>query len=445
MTNQTAAVAPASAVSPDNDAAAARLRELRRATVEQISREMPGAGEAPRADIQDRISRAVAALNLPPADREALSRAVVDELCGFGPIQPLLDDPSITEVMVNRADRVYVERKGKPMRTAVVFDDDAHVRRIIDRIIVPLGRRLDATTPLVDARLPDGSRVNAVIPPVAIAGPCLTIRKFSAARLTLDDLAGFGSMTPAIAAFLRGCVMARLNIVVTGGTGSGKTTLLNALSACIPDDERIVTIEDAAELRLAQDHVITLEAKRPNADGSGEVSIRDLVRNALRMRPERIVVGECRGGEALDMLQAMNTGHDGSLTTLHANSPRDAISRIETMSLMAGIDFPIRVIREQIGSAVQLLIQQARMRDGSRKITHVTEISGMEGDKVVMQDIFKFREEPALAGDGRVQGGLFAMGLRPHFIKKLEAIGLNLPAEMFNPSYTGGVVRAKAA
>jgi len=420
---------------------------MRRKIAEQISRDLgaAAAGDSPRAEIQDRVTRAVAALNLAPGDRDALSKALMDELCGFGPIQPLLDDPSITEIMVNRADRVYVERKGKPSRTAVVFDDDAHVRRIIDRIIVPLGRRLDASTPLVDARLPDGSRVNAVIPPVAIAGPCLTIRKFSAARLTLDDLAGFGSLTPAIAQFLRGCVLARLNIVVSGGTGSGKTTLLNALSACIPDDERIVTIEDAAELKLGQDHVITLEAKRPAVDGTGEVTIRDLVRNALRMRPERIVVGECRGGEALDMLQAMNTGHDGSLTTLHANSPRDAISRIETMALMAGIDFPIRVIREQIGSAVQVLIQQARLRDGSRKITHVTEIAGMEGEKIVMQDIFKFREEPGLSSDGRVQGGLFAMGLRPHFIKKFENVGISLPAEMFSPSYTGGVVRAKAA
>jgi pilus assembly protein CpaF len=388
---------------------------------------------------------AAVAPSLSAEQQAEITRAVLDDLFGLGPIQSLLDDSSVTEIMVNRADRVYVERKGKPIRTPITFDDDAHVRRIIDRIVVPLGRRLDKDNPLVDARLPDGSRVNAVIPPVAIAGPCLTIRKFSQARLTLEDLAGFGSMTPAIAAFLRGCVMARLNIVVTGGTGSGKTTLLNALSGCIPGDERIVTIEDAAELKLAQDHVITLEAKRPNADGSGEVTIRELVRNALRMRPERIVVGECRGGEALDMLQAMNTGHDGSLTTLHANSPRDAISRIETMSLMAGIDFPIRVIREQIGSAVQLLIQQARLRDGSRKVTYVTEISGMEGDKVVMQDIFRFKEEPSGA-DGKVNGGLYATGLRPHFIGKLEAVGVRLPPEMFNPSFNGGAVpRAKAA
>jgi pilus assembly protein CpaF len=427
-------------------------RELTRAVHARLLQDLGGGGvgglvdATKRADAQQRLPLVIAAVapTLSADDQAEVSRIVLDELFRMGPIQSLLDDPTVTEIMVNRADRVYVERKGKPIRTEIVFDDDQHVRRIIDRIVVPLGRRLDADTPLVDARLPDGSRVNAVIPPVAIAGPCLTIRKFSQARLTLEDLAGFGSMTPAIAAFLRGCVMARLNVVVTGGTGSGKTTLLNALSGCIPDHERIVTIEDAAELRLAQDHVITLEAKRPNIDGGGEVTIRDLVRNALRMRPERIVVGECRGGEALDMLQAMNTGHDGSLTTLHANSPRDAISRIETMALMAGIDFPIRVIREQIGSAVQLLIQQARLRDGSRKITHVTEISGMEGDKVVMQDIFKFREEPG-GNEGKVNGGLFATGLRPHFTAKLEAVGVRLPPEMFNPNFNGAAAAAPAA
>jgi pilus assembly protein CpaF len=425
------------------------FRRLRRLLVEQLSG-AAGSGavgmeNAQRPAAERKLSDAFAFLGvqLPEAERARLFSAVLDELFGFGPIQPLLDDPSVTEIMVNRADRIYVERKGKPMRTDVTFDDDAHVRKIIDRIIQPLGRRLDKDNPLVDARLPDGSRVNAVIPPVAIAGACLTIRKFSKSRLVLEDLVGFGTLTQPIADFLRGCVIARMNIIVTGGTGSGKTTLLNALSGCIPEEERIVTIEDAAELKLAQDHVITLEAKRPNADGTGEVSIRDLVRNALRMRPERIVVGECRGGETLDMLQAMNTGHDGSLTTLHANSPRDAISRIETMALMAGIDFPIRVIREQIGSAVQLLIHQARLRDGSRKITHVTEIAGMEGERVVLQELFQFKE---LRGgeDGKVNGCLSASGLRPHFMSKLETVGINLPNETFNPT-SNGILRGRSA
>jgi pilus assembly protein CpaF len=341
----------------------------------------------------------------------------------------LLEDPSVTEVMVNRADRVYVERSGKSIRTDVVFDDDNHIRRVIDRIIIPLGKRLDDDSPLADARLPDGSRVNVAIPPVAVKGPCITIRKFAKSKWGLEDLVRFGSMPQTVAEFLKACVEARLNIVVTGGTGSGKTTLLNALSACIPDHERIVTIEDAAELKLAQDHVITLEAKRPNADGSGEVTIRELVRNALRMRPERIIVGECRGGEALDMLQAMNTGHDGSLTTLHANSPRDAVSRIETLALMAGIDFPIRVIREQIASAIQLVVHQARLRDGSRKVTFVNEIAGMEGEKMLLQEIFRFVERPA--ANGAVDGSLQPCGLRPRLLQKLENCGIKLPNETF--------------
>ncbi len=424
---------------PDN-----AIQQLRRSIVSRLLPPATGK-EPPRAELEQGLARELAnASSLSDVDKETLTRELQNELFGLGPIQALLDDSSVTEIMVNRADRVYAERKGKPTRTEVVFDDDAHVRRIIDRIIRPLGRRLDENNPLVDARLPDGSRVNAVVPPVAIAGPCLTIRKFSKARLTLEDLAGFGTMTPAIAEFLRGCVLARMNIIVAGGTGSGKTTLLNALSGCIPEDERIVTIEDAAELKLCQDHVITLEARRPNADGTGECSIRDLVRNALRMRPERIVVGECRGGETLDMLQAMNTGHDGSLTTLHANSPRDAISRIETMSLMAGIDFPIRVIREQIGSAIQLIIQQARLRDGSRKITSVTEIAGMEGEKVVLQELFRFREEPG-ASNSKVNGSLFATGLRSHFMPKIDAAGVRLPQEMFSPSFAGGAATVRAA
>jgi pilus assembly protein CpaF len=420
--------------------------DLRRALVNRLLH--ADVGVTPdRAEIENRLPAELKAVGRDVPDaaaRAALFKAVLDDVCGFGPIQPLLDDPSVTEIMVNRADRVYAERGGKPTRTPIVFDDDDHVRRIIDRIIVPLGRRLDRDNPLVDARLPDGSRVNAVIPPVAIAGPCLTIRKFGKARLGLDDLVRFGAITATVAEFLKACVVARMNIVVSGGTGSGKTTLLNCLSSCIPDDERIVTIEDAAELKLAQDHVITMESKRPNPDGTGEVSIRDLVRNALRMRPERIVVGECRGAETLDMLQAMNTGHDGSLTSLHANSPRDAISRIETMALMGGIDFPLRVIREQIGSAVQLMIHQQRMRDGSRRVVAITEIVGLEGDKVVMQELFKYKEPPpALAAT--MGGVLQPSGLRPQFMPKVEACGIKLPMSLFNPVDYVPLKRASAA
>jgi pilus assembly protein CpaF len=364
--------------------------------------------------------------------RQVLVKQIKDELLGFGPIQPLIEDPTVSEVMVNRADRVYVERGGKLTLTDVKFEDDAHVRRIIDRIVVPLGRYIDADSPLVDARLPDGSRVNAVISPVAVAGPCITIRKFGNGVLTAEDLVRLGAFPAPVAEFLKACVLARLNIVVAGGTGSGKTTLLNVLSGFIPTHERIVTIEDAAELKLAQDHVITLEAKRPSANGKGEVTTRDLVRNALRMRPERIVVGEVRGGDALDMLQAMNTGHDGSLTTLHANTPRDVISRIETMALMGGIDFPVKVIREQIASAIHLIIQQSRLRDGSRRITSITEIGGMEGDKVVLQEVFRY-EEDGLDADGKIVGRLRAAGLRPRCMPKLEQTGFRPASDLFLP------------
>ncbi|HEY1922836.1 MAG TPA: CpaF family protein, partial [Tepidisphaeraceae bacterium] len=396
-----------------------QLRKLRHRLVEQFSKQAVATGDpvrdaAARQAIEAEIPGAFRAQDsgLSEVVRAQVVTSVINELFGFGPIQPLLDDATVTEVMVNRADRVYVERNGKTSRTNVTFDDDEHVNRIIERILKPLGKHLDANNLLVDARLPDGSRVNVVVPPVAIAGPCVTIRKFSRTRLGMDDLVRFGTLTQPVAGFLTACVQAHLNIVVCGGTGSGKTTLLNILSSCIGAHERIVTIEDAAELKLNQDHVITLEAKRGSDTGGSDVSIRELVRNALRMRPERIVVGECRGAESLDMLQAMNTGHDGSLTTLHANSPRDAISRIETMALMAGIDFPVRVIREQIGSAIHLLVHQSRMRDGSRKITHVTEIAGMEGDKVLMQELFRFKEIPTAAG-ATVQGSLQPMGLRP--------------------------------
>jgi pilus assembly protein CpaF len=340
----------------------------------------------------------------------------------FGPIQPLLDDPTVSEVMVNGPFLVYAERKGVIAKTDVKFRDDEHVREIIQRIVKPLGRRIDTKCPMVDARLPDGSRVNAVIAPAAIDGSSITIRKFGKSKMTAADLIKFGSMTQPVADFLRACVLGHLNIVVAGGTGSGKTTLLNVLSSFIPNGERIVTIEDAAELKLDQEHVVRLESVKPDLDGSGEVTIRDLVRNSLRMRPERIVVGECRGGEALDMLQAMNTGHSGSLTTLHANTPRDTISRIETMALMAGIDFPIRVIREQIASAVEVIVQQARLRDGSRRVTHISEIGGMEGDKIMLQDIFRFED-----------GELRPTGIRPLFLNKLINAGLQFSPDMFMP------------
>ncbi len=394
--------------------------------------------EATKKDMEMRLLEAFASTRvvLPESARTDLIRDVMDEFFGFGPIQPLLDDVSVSEVMVNGPGRVYVERKGKLVLTPVKFDDNEHVRRIIDRIILPLGRRVDVDNPLVDARLPDGSRVNAVIPPVAVDGSSITIRKFGTKKLTVEDLIKFGSMTPGIAEFLKACVISRLNIVVSGGTGSGKTTLLNVLSGFIPEDERIVTIEDAAELKLNQDHVVRLESKKPNLDGKGEVTIRELVKNSLRMRPERIVVGECRGGETLDMLQAMNTGHDGSLTTLHANTPRDSISRIETMSLMAGLDMPLKVIREQIASAVELIVQQSRLRDGSRKITYVTEVVGMEGETVVLQDIFKFVEEGVDANE-KIIGAIQPTGLRPMFTPKLDAAGFRLPPEIFIPPSSG--------
>jgi pilus assembly protein CpaF len=369
-------------------------------------------------------------LQFPEDVRERLFRDVLDELIGYGPIQSLLDDPDITEVMVNGPKHVYVEQKGEIVKTEITFEDNDHILRIIDRIVTPLGRRVDVDHPTVDARLPDGSRVNAVIPPVAIDGPSITIRKFSRERLSVQELINLGSLTEAMAEFLKACVEARLNIIISGGTSSGKTTLLNILSNYIPEDERIVTIEDAAELQLQQEHVVRLETKPANPDGSGAVTVRDLVRNSLRMRPERIVVGELRGSETLDMLQAMNTGHDGSLTTLHANTPRDAISRLETMSMMAGIELPVRAVREQIASAVDLIVQQSRLRDGSRKVTQITELAGMEGDTVVLTDIFKF-EQTGISPEGKVIGELKPTGIRPLFSTQLEQSGFKLRPEIF--------------
>lgn len=429
-----AAVSAARTVSFGNE----ELRKFKAFLIDRVSTSLDPTAltydEATRKDVEQRLQEAYAStrVNLPETVKAQLLKDVLNEFFGFGPIQPLLDDATVTEVMVNGPQRVYVERKGKVELSNVRFDDEDHLRRVIDRIILPLGRRVDYDAPLVDARLPDGSRVNAVIPPCAIDGSSLTIRKFGAEKLTVEDLIRFGSLTPAMAEFLKACVVAKLNIVISGGTGSGKTTLLNVLSGFIPEGERIVTIEDAAELKLHQEHVVRLETKKPNIDGRGEVTIRDLVKNALRMRPDRIVVGECRGGEALDMLQAMNTGHDGSLTTLHANTPRDAISRIETMALMAGMDMPLKVIREQIASAVELIVQQTRLRDGSRKVTQISEVCGMEGDTVVLQDIFKFTEE-GLGPDGKVLGQMRATGLRPMFTPKLEAAGFKLAADVFLP------------
>lgn len=384
-----------------------------------------------RAQIEELFDQILAeeSIILSRAERQRLFESIVAEILGYGPIEPLLADESITEIMVNGAKQIYVERGGKLVKTNAVFESDDHVLRIIDRIVAPLGRRVDESQPYVDARLPDGSRVNAIIPPLAINGPTLTIRKFSKKPLTIENLIQFGSITPEAVEFLRACVIARLNIVVSGGTGSGKTTLLNILSGFIPEDERIITIENAAELQLRQDHVVTLESRPANIEGKGAVEIRDLVINSLRMRPDRIVVGECRGGEALDMLQAMNTGHDGSLTTAHANSPRDTIARLETMCLMAGMDLPVRAIREQIASAVDLIVQQARLRDGTRKVINITEVQGMEGDVVVMQDIFQF-EQTAFEG-GKVIGRLKPTGIRPKFMDRIEEAGIRLPPNIF--------------
>jgi len=363
------------------------------------------------------------------AERQRLFEQIVAEILGYGPLQPLLVDPTITEIMVNGADQVYVERAGKLERTNLTFESDEHVMRIIDRIVAPLGRRIDESSPYVDARLPDGSRVNAVIPPIALNGPTLTIRIFAKTPLTMENLIEFGTITPEAVEFCRACVVARLNVVVSGGTGSGKTTLLNVLSDFIPESERIVTVENAAELQLRQEHVVTLESRPPNIEGKGEISIRDLVVNCLRMRPDRIVVGECRSGEALDMLQAMNTGHDGSLTTAHSNSPRDTLARLETMVLMAGMDLPVRAIREQISSAVDLIVHEERMRDGTRKVVNVTEVQGMEGDVIVMQDVFTF-QQTGVEG-GKVIGRLRPTGIRPKFMERIEQANIHLPPNIF--------------
>jgi pilus assembly protein CpaF len=384
-----------------------------------------------RRTIQDLFDQILAEENivLSRPEKARLFEQIAAEILGLGPLQPLLEDDTITEIMVNGAKNIYIERKGKIHRVPVTFENNDHVMRIIDRIVAPLGRRIDESSPYVDARLPDGSRVNAVIPPISLVGPVLTIRKFSRNPITVEQLIQFGSVTQEGIMFLKACVESRLNVVISGGTGSGKTTLLNILSGFIPADERIVTIENAAELQLRQEHVVTLESRPPNIEGRGEITIRDLVVNSLRMRPERIIVGEIRDEAALDMLQAMNTGHDGSMTTLHSNGPRDTLSRLETMTLMAGMDLPSRAIREQVASAIDLICHQERMRDGTRKITNITEISGMEGDVITMTDIFVY--EQTGMENGQITGRLRPTGLRPKFMDKLEAAGINLPPSIF--------------
>ena len=368
---------------------------------------------------------------LTAADRNRLAREVADEILGHGPLEPYLRDPEVSEVMVNGHDRVFVERAGRIHPVPAAFADETHLRRIIDRIVARVGRRVDEASPMVDARLPDGSRVNAVVPPIALDGSSLTIRKFAADPFTVDDLIGFGTLTRPVAELLAACVRGRINVVIGGGTGSGKTTSLNVLSSFVPSDERIVTIEDAAELQLRQEHVLRMEARPPNIEGAGQVTVRDLVRNSLRMRPDRIIIGEVRDGAALDVLQAMNTGHDGSITTVHSNAPRDSLSRLETMVLMAGVDLPSRAIREQMASAIDLLVHQSRLKDGTRRITHITEVSGMEGDVITLQDLFLFDFHAGVDEQGRFRGALRSTGLRPRFLERLVDRGIALPPGLF--------------
>ena len=410
---------------------ASELPKIKSYLVQIVKRELSNDGHDPK-NAHMLIEKAIKKLNidLDAHASEKLINDIYQEVVGLGILQPLLDDPQITEIMVNGGRKIYIEKEGRILKTPITFENDNQIMDLIDKVIRPLGRRVDPDHPAVDARLTDGSRFNAIIPPVAIDGPSITIRKFSRDKLTVEKLIELGSLSRIVADFLEACVVSRINIIISGGTGSGKTTLLNALSSYIPDTDRIVTIEDSAELQLHQEHVVRLEMKPPDFEGKGEVKIRDLVRNALRMRPDRIVVGECRGGEALDMLQAMNTGHDGSLTTLHANTPRDALSRLETLTLMAGMDLPIRIVREQIASAVDLIIQTARMRDGSRRVVQVTEVVGMEGETIVMTDIFKF-EEIGTDESGKVLGELKPTGMRPLFIHRLEMAGFRLRSEVF--------------
>jgi len=371
------------------------------------------------------------------SERERLIEEILDETFGFGPLELLLKEPGVADIMINGPKNVFIEKEGRIQKSPVKFRDNEHLLQILDRIVSKVGRRVDETSPMVDARLPDGSRLNAIIPPLAIDGPSLTIRRFGANPLMLEDLLRFGAFTPEMVMLLEGAMKARLNCLISGGTGSGKTTLLNTLSSFIPNDQRVVTIEDAAELRLQQEHVLRLETRPPNIEGRGAITATDLVKNALRMRPDRIIIGECRGAEALDMLQAMNTGHEGSLTTIHANSPRDAVSRLETMISMGGIELPMKALRTQFASAVDLIIQVLRLQGGPRKVTHITEVVGMEGETVVMQDIFVFVQE-GIDEKGRAFGYFQSTGVRPTFMTKLEAAGIRLPANLFAPRKLGG-------
>jgi pilus assembly protein CpaF len=394
--------------------------------------------EAVQAQIITMLDEALAQDGIQPArvDYMRILDSISNEVLGYGPIQPLLDDDSCTEIMINGFDQVYVERFGKLQLTDVTFDDDKHIMRVIDKIVAPLGRRVDEASPMVDARLPDGSRVNAIIPPLSLVGPVLTVRRFPKQPLTVDDLVRLGSLTREMADFLAASVQAKLNIVVSGGTGSGKTTLLNVLSSFIPESDRIITVEDAAELQLVQRHVVTLEARATNIDGKGEISIRNLVRNCLRMRPDRIIVGEVRAGEALDMLQAMNTGHDGSLTTVHANTPRESLSRVETMVLMAGMDLPVKAIRDQIAKAINLIVQQERLQDGTRKVVHIAEVQGLEGDTITLEDLFRYDQTGYEAG--KVMGTYRATGARPKCYDKFSAMGVHLPLSVFGKILLNG-------
>lgn len=404
--------------------------------IDNVEKDLTQRGSRQDSELSEKVTKMVETILdrdagfLPFSERQRLTSDILDEVLGLGPIEPLVRDPDVSEIMVNGPFQVYVERKGKLEETSVRFRDDSHVMHVIERIVAPIGRRIDESSPMVDARLKDGSRVNAIIPPLSLTGPVITIRKFSRDPLKMSDLIRFGTLTTGISRLLDAAVKARLNIVVSGGTGSGKTTTLNVLSGFIPENERIVTIEDAAELQLRQEHLVILETRPPNIEGKGMIAMRDLVRNSLRMRPDRIIVGEVRSGEALDMLQAMNTGHDGSMTTGHANSPRDILSRLETMVLMAGMDLPIRAIREQISSAINLIVQQSRLKDGSRKITHITEVLGMEGDTIVLQDIFRF-EQTGVDVKGNIIGQHRPTGVVPTFMEKLETEGINLPRNMF--------------
>jgi pilus assembly protein CpaF len=428
---------------PVKQSSADPLRNIKKTVHETLLKEVAPEilDRSDETDVQDQLKKKIEEVvgfilehDYPATTRNERLRIISeinDEVLGFGPINSLILDPTVSEVMVNGPYQVYVERHGQLEATNVHFRDNEHVLHIIEKIVAPIGRRIDEASPMVDARLADGSRVNAIISPLSLIGPVITIRKFSKEPFTVNDLINFGTLTPEMFKFLEACVKIRLNLVVSGGTGSGKTTTLNVLSSFIPEDERIVTIEDAAELQMRQEHVVSLETRPSNIEGKGTVTMRDLVRNALRMRPDRIVVGEVRGGEALDMLQAMNTGHDGSLTTGHANSPRDMLARLETMVLMAGVELPVKAIREQIASAVDLIVHQARLRDGSRKVTYITEVLGMEGDIITLQDIFIF-EQRGVDEQGKIIGRLKPTGIRPKFYDKFEISGVQLPPELFS-------------